>query len=104
MDYWKECISEAFDESGIKATDEQIKNVVEWVSGAHDNYGMAHGHDCIPNPIQLENKQLRQDLALERRKVVCPECKGEGRIISHGPYHSSDSRCSNCRGSGKVVV
>ena len=28
MDYWKECITEALEESGIKATDKQIENII----------------------------------------------------------------------------
>lgn len=54
MDYWKECIEEALDDAGITATKEQIETIVGWVEGAHDNYGMAHGHDCIPNPMISE--------------------------------------------------
>ena len=70
MNYWKECIAEAFEESGIKATDEQITNVAEWVEGAHENYGMAHGHDCIANPLEDE---LRQ----EKLKTKTAEEKAE---------------------------
>lgn len=57
MDYWKECIETAFDEAGITATEEQKKSVIETVEGAHENYGMAFGHDCIPNPLEAEVKQ-----------------------------------------------
>lgn len=60
MDYWKECIKEAFEESKINATEEQIDNVTGWVEGAHDNYSMAHGHDCIPNPVNTEKEVLKQ--------------------------------------------
>jgi hypothetical protein len=47
-------------EAGIQATDEQKKIVVEWVEGAHDNYGMAHGHDCIPNPSTEELRRVER--------------------------------------------
>ena len=50
MDYWTECISTALDEAGIVATKEQIEIIVGAVEGGHENYGMAHGYDCIPNP------------------------------------------------------
>ena len=50
--YWEECVSEAFQEAGITATSDQIKIVSEYVEGAHENYGMAHGHECIPNPYK----------------------------------------------------
>ena len=59
MNYWHECVSEALDVAGITATDDQIAEVASWVRSAHENYGMAHSHDCIPNPLVAENKQLR---------------------------------------------
>lgn len=62
MDYWKECILDAFEDAGITATEDQIETVVGWVDGAHDNYGMAHGHDCIPNPMISEIENLRREL------------------------------------------
>ncbi len=64
MDYWAECISTSFDEAGIKATDEQIELVAGDVEVAAENYGMAHGHDAIPNPRDADvdriTKQLKQ--------------------------------------------
>lgn len=59
MDYWEECITEAFEDAGIEATKEQIDTVVAWVDGAHENYGMAFGHDAIPNPMQTEVEKLK---------------------------------------------
>ena len=102
MDYWKECISEAFEDAKITATTEQIDLVASWVEGAHDNYGMAHGHDCIPNPLRQELDETKTALDKERRKVTCPECKGTGEWVSYGPHHSASSQCSRCRGDGRV--
>jgi len=102
MGYWKECISEAFDDAGILATKDQIGTVASWVEGAHDNHGMAHGYDVIASPYKSESEKLKKELADEKRKRICPECNGRGRIIINGPVHSSDSECSNCRGEGKV--
>lgn len=66
MNYWEECISEAFEDAGITATAEQKEAVSIWVEGAHDNYGMAHGHDCIPNPMHSEVDDLKRQIkALE---------------------------------------
>ena len=59
MDYWNECVSEAFEDAGITATDEQINTVAGWIEGAHDNYGMAFGHDAIPNPKDAEVERLK---------------------------------------------
>lgn len=73
MNYWIECISEAFDEAGITATDEQIKNVAECVKGAHENYSLATGEECIPNPLMVtvdelksKCKKLESDVERER--------------------------------------
>ena len=101
MDYWQECIEEAFEDAGITATREQVATVVETVEGAHDNYSMAHGHECIPNPLLEENKQLSRELRKEIDKVLCPDCNGRGRITSQGPSFSTNSECCKCRGKGR---
>lgn len=101
MDYWKECIAEAFEDAGIVASKEQIDTVASWAEGAHDNYGMAHGHDAIPNPLRQEVSALEKKLTLEREKITCPECRGTGQWVSHGPIHSASSQCSACRGEGR---
>jgi hypothetical protein len=103
FNYWEECISEALHDAEISATKDQIEIIASWVEGAHENYGMAHGYDCIPNPTEEENKQLRQELKIEREKIDCDVCNGEGRIITQGPYHSSNSQCWKCNGEGRVT-
>lgn len=96
MNYWKECISEALDDAGINATEDQIKTIAEWVSGAHENYGMAFGHDCISN--SFDEGRLKEELRKEKSKVYCKSCKGQGYIVTNGPYHSSETTCHVCRG------
>ena len=103
MNYWDECISEAFEDAGIAATEEQMAVVSGWVEGAHENYGMAHGYDAIPNPAQLENDKLRMELKKEQDKVICRECRGRGRITINGPIHSGTSECHVCRGEGRTL-
>lgn len=103
MDYWKECVAEAFEDAGIEATDDQIDTVSSWVECAHDNYSMAHGHDFIPNPLSSENERLKRELETERNKIHCKECGGQGQITIIGPYHSSTSDCWKCRGEGRVL-
>lgn len=103
MNYWEECVSEAFDDVGIKASKIQIETVASCVEGAHENYGMANGHDCIPNPEVEENKKLTEQLAAELSKITCPECSGVGTITSHGPCHSATSNCYKCRGEGRIL-
>jgi hypothetical protein len=101
MDYWKECIEEALEDSKLNASEDQIQNITNWVESAHDNYSMATGSDCIPDPVNLENEALRKELKAEREKVICRECNGNGRITEQGPVHSYNSECSNCRGEGR---
>lgn len=55
MKYWVECISEGLDDAKLVATEEQIQILAEWVSGAHENYGMAFGYNCISSPLEYEN-------------------------------------------------
>lgn len=100
--YWKECLSEAFEDAGITATEDQLKTVTEWVEGAHENYGMATGQDCIPNPLEEANRELAQKLERERRKIICPDCRGNGMSVSYGPVHSAVSDCWKCRGDGRI--
>jgi hypothetical protein len=103
MDYWAECIAEAFEDAGIEAHQEQVDIVVSWVEGAHENYGLATGHDCIPNPLALENDRLRKELKDEHEKVTCSTCNGKGRIITNFGFRSSDSQCWKCRGAGRIM-
>lgn len=101
-DYWRECIDIAFDDAGITATDEQRELVAAAVAGGHENYGMAHGHDCIPNPLKSENDRLARKLKWERELEGCLTCGGRGRLTYNtGPW-AVDTGCHRCGGSGKV--
>ena len=62
MNYWEECITEALEEAGVTATKKQIDFIVGWVEGAHENYGMAYGHECIPNPLAADIDKLKSQL------------------------------------------
>lgn len=103
MTFWKECVSEAFDEAKITATGEQVEIVASWVEGAHENYGMAHGHDCIPNPLVTENKKLKQELRDEKDKIICEVCKGKGTLYSSGGTFEATSSCWKCKGEGRYL-
>ena len=101
MNYWQECIAVAAEECGLTITDEQRDYLAEAVEGAHEYYGMYHGHECIPHPLEAENKGLKEELQLEKEKRTCSECKGTGRDIMFGPYHSFESTCRKCKGQGR---
>lgn len=100
-DYWKDAVGEALDDAQVQATSEQIDTIAGWMQSAYDNYGMAHGHDCIPNPLQTENDRLSKRLKEEQEKVFCLECNGRGSITTYGPHHNATSRCHVCNGEGK---
>jgi len=101
-DYWTDCIAEAFEDAGLVVTKEQLNIVASWVAGAHDNYSMSHGYDCISNPMREEIKSLEDKLYKERNKIICRECNGSGSITTYGPVHSATSGCYKCRGEGRV--
>jgi len=100
--YWEECISEAAEDCNLVLTKEQINTLASWVEGAHEQYGMAHGYDAIPNPLQTENEDLKRELRRERDKTVCPTCNGRGEEITQLPCHTAISQCFRCKGEGKV--
>ena len=99
MDYWEECIAEAFEDAKIVATEEQIKTVASWVEGGHDNYSTATGGDCIPDPGQMENAKLKSELAKEKDQIFCHKCDGTGR----SRYDKSEE-CFMCRGRGRLYT
>lgn len=100
-DYWRETIEEAASEIGLQMTPEQSRHIADAVEISHDNYGMAHGHDCIPNPENTEIARLSKLLKDERSKVRCQACGGTGEIVIHGPIHSAYSSCNKCHGEGR---
>ncbi len=58
-DYWTECLAQSLEEHGVPASPDQIANIASDVEVSHDNYGMAFGHDAIPNPVQTELDQTK---------------------------------------------
>lgn len=101
-DYWKDVVSEALDDAGVSATPEQIETLVKHVASGHECYGQAHGHHCIPSPIELEAERLRAELKHERALVHCRECNGRGSITDNFGVRQSVSQCWKCSGRGKV--
>lgn len=61
MDYWRDCIADAFESVGLSATDEQIDEVTAWVEGAHENYGMATGQDVATSNLRAAQERESED-------------------------------------------
>jgi hypothetical protein len=73
MSYWKITISEAADECGIKLTEEQIDFLATAIEGAHENFSLYTGRDCIPNPLktELDDTKTMFKKEQERMEKVC---------------------------------
>ena len=105
-EYWKECISEAFDDAKIFASDEQIELVTSWVVGAHENFSLATGLDVDnANYISDEAKELENLSAqLEKNRRWLAETKPCSVCTTTGLVSDSwgrDTSCYNCNGDGR---
>ncbi len=101
-DYWRECVDAAASECGLVLTEEQAECLAGAFQGGHENYGMAFYQPPSGEHCRAEIKDLELKLKEEREKVVCPVCKGGGRLTSYGVTHTANSPCWKCGGDGKV--
>jgi hypothetical protein len=107
MDYWEECIREAFDDAKIEATDKQIEIVAGWVESSHEYYGAATGLDVASdNWESSESKELKRMKAeikkqqqWELNTTPCKTCTTTGWIKDG---FGRDVRCFDCRGKGRI--
>lgn len=104
-DYWQESFECAMEEAGAgdllrQLTKEQREEIGGALAGADENRSMAF--PTPESPLRADNSRLERRLKWEREREGCPQCKGRGRLITYGPYHSADSECWKCRGDGKV--
>lgn len=105
-EYWIESVGSSLDEAGIKATDEQIKNIAADMKISSEMEDMAYGYDVASLNLQgskdSEIARLKAKVIQEQEKRTCKNCKGSGIIIDQGPYHSSETDCYVCRGEGRI--
>jgi hypothetical protein len=107
VEYWKECISIAADECGLALAPEQLHFLAEAVESGHENYGMAFGHDCIPDPVESEAHRELQKLRAENERheqwknstKPCKICTTTGSVRDGW---GRDITCPNCNGSGRI--
>ncbi len=110
MDYWNECITEALEDSNLSATQEQIDNIVNWVEGAHENFGLATGQEVAnKNHISDEAKELKELKAnIEKERIYkvstkpCPVCHTAGSINVGRSTIPVD--CDRCNGKGRIRI
>ena len=105
MEYWEETVKEALSELGISATEKQTSDLIEWIDGAHDNYGMAHGV-ASANWESDESKELKRLKAEEEKRRMweletepCSHCTTKG-VVKDG--WGRDVTCPSCNGKGRV--
>lgn len=104
-DYWEEAVISSLEEFGVSVSEEQTAGIARDMEVAHEQYGMAFGHDVADKNLIAARAQemadLRAEIRTERDKVTCKTCKGTGRLIVNGPAHSSESMCYKCGGAGR---
>jgi hypothetical protein len=99
FNYWRECLSQSFDEHGITATPEQIAAIARDVEGASETTYLAS--PTPEHPAVREAQEATRALEHERALVFCIPCQGHGRIEEQvGPWWSN-SDCWKCHGKGK---
>ena len=106
MDYWNECIGEAFEDAGIDATKEQIDTVASWVDGAHENFSLATGLDVAnANFISDEARELEKlKRDIEKKRIWECETKPCRSCTTSGTVKDGWGRgrtCDNCGGEGR---
>lgn len=107
MDYWEECIREAFGEAKIEATDEQIEIVAGWVESSHECYGAATGLDVASANFESDEAKELKRLKAENEKQrqwelntkPCKACMTTG-LVKDGWGRSVC--CDRCRGEGRI--
>lgn len=69
--YWREAIECALDEVGKQdlLTSEEYDKVAITLMRSHEMHGMAFGHDCIPNPMEVTVKTLELKLKQSKRET-----------------------------------
>lgn len=105
-EYWMSCLEESLEEIGCidVLTKEQISQLsksIEFASKMQSEIcGYPGGQVDSKEPSELD--RLKAALEREKNATFCEECKGDGRIIEHGPIHSSNTQCYECLGEGKI--
>jgi len=100
--YWKECLSNALHEENLSIDNRTLEVLASAAMYAHENYSLAFHQPSSRDHYEPQIRELEDQLKKERAKSVCQTCRGEGRITSQGPHHSSNSECYSCRGDGKI--
>jgi len=54
-------------------------------------------------PVHEELARTKCELQKERDKVVCPDCRGHGRLVYASGGRSVDTQCDKCSGEGYYI-
>lgn len=69
LDYWKECISNAAEESGLEITDEQLINIARAVDCGHECYGMAFYTPPVSDRISEIERECDRKVRVARAEA-----------------------------------
>jgi hypothetical protein len=90
MNYWKECITEACEDAGLKVTDDQLDTITSWIEGAHENYGLATGSEFIPNPLAEEVRNLKKSCQESDERADKERENFRNNVATRRGVHPSD--------------
>lgn len=93
--YWKASLEEVLGDLYTEDLFESIYSIREFETEYCGDYN-------IPNPLSQENEELKKKLKKEVEQEVCPQCKGQKRVMSFCPSNVGVSDCWTCKGEGKV--
>ena len=65
-DYWKECLSEAADECGLKLTAEQLDCLAGAAESGHEHYGMAFYSPPASDRVAAVERECREKLKAQQ--------------------------------------
>lgn len=99
-DYWQEAVASSLEAHGISFNAQQLTSIAGDMVTSHEQYSMAFPVPEHPSVQEAAVLRARLDRASTAR--ACTLCNGTGRSVLHGPYHSSETDCWNCKGSGLV--
>ena len=81
INYWEECVSEALEDAGIEASDDQVNIIVEWVEGAHENYGMYSGNDIATENWHADYNDKINKVKSERDEIeLKTQCNADKKL------------------------
>lgn len=100
MTDWEEVLTYAFEEVGIEATADQIKDVAFGIQAELDNAAGSHDH-TPQSQVELESLQakIEKEARYNAETDPCPVCITRGTINDRW---GRPTTCYKCNGKGRI--